>query len=63
MIHFDRDPNSRKLEMEVNSKLEKIFNDLEPKREKPLRSTTRGVNFVSVEDALKELLDMGVKVQ
>ena len=63
MIHFDRDPNSKKLEMEVNLKLEKIFNDLEPKREKPARNTIRGVNFVSVEDALKELLDMGVKVQ
>jgi hypothetical protein len=49
--------------MEVNLKLEKIFNDLEPKREKPARNTIRGVNFVSVEDALKELLDMGVKVQ
>lgn len=59
-FHIERDPNNKKLENEVNQKLHDIFKTIEP--EKPLQQKIGSVNFVSVEDAAKELLAMGIKL-
>ena len=62
MIHIDRDPNNKKLEFDVFSKLDKIYDDIEPKRSKKEKSNL-GINFVSVEDAIKELQELGEKIE
>lgn len=59
MFQFERDPNRRALETEVRSKLEEIYNTLEPDQSK--ERDRNNVSFVSIEDAIKELLEMGVK--
>lgn len=59
MIQIDRDPNNRKLEAEVNNKLLEIYNSIEPEK-KPI--TKNNITFISVEDAIKELIDMGEKI-
>lgn len=59
MVHIERDPNRRAIELEVTNKLEEIFSTLEP--EKPKERDKSSVSFVSIEDAIKELLEMGVK--
>jgi hypothetical protein len=41
------------------NKLQQILSTLEP--EGPQDVSKNGVSFVSIEDAMKELLDMGVK--
>ena len=58
MVHIERDINKGALELEVANKLQQIFSTLEP--EGPKEVSKNGVSFVSIEDAMKELLDMGV---
>lgn len=58
MVHIERDRNKGALELEVANKLQQIFSTLEP--EGPQDVSKNGVSFVSIEDAMKELLDMGV---
>lgn len=60
MIQIERDPNNRKLESEVNSKLLEIYQSIEPEK-KPITNKDE-VAFISVEDAMKELLEMGEKI-
>jgi hypothetical protein len=58
MFHIERDKNINSLQSEVNSKILDIVNQLMPEE------TGKDANdnlFVSVEDAAKELLRMGVK--
>ncbi len=58
MVHIEKDPNSRKLEHAVAQQLENIFKTFEPKKEFIKSPDT---SFISVEDAAKELLQMGIK--
>lgn len=59
MVQIDRDPNSKKLEIDVMGQLSDIFKTFEPEK-KPDKSNE--VSFVSLEDAIKELLAMGEKI-
>ncbi len=57
---IERDPNNRKLEQQVNLQLSEIMKQIDPT---PVKSVDRtGTNFVSVEDALRELQALGVEV-
>jgi hypothetical protein len=60
MIHIERDPNNRKLEIEVNNKLLEIYKSVEPEEKRVINRND--INIVSVEDAMKELLQMGEKI-
>lgn len=51
----ERDPNILKLESDVFSRMSQITKTESPKKEE----VSPGIAFVSVEDALKELLQMG----
>lgn len=59
MIHIERDPNNKKLEVEVNNKLLEIYKGIEPEEKRVINRSD--VNIVTVEDAMKELLQMGEK--
>ena len=53
-MFIERDPNVNKLSDDVFSKLNDIFNQIDPKPEKS--KTENNVSFVSMEDAAAELL-------
>ena len=59
MLQIDRDPNNKRLQIEVENKLEEIFNNFEPKKEQ--LQIKNNLKDISVEDAVKELLSMGIK--
>jgi len=59
MLHIERDPNRRALETEVANKLEEIYSTFEP--EKVPEKDKNQLTFVSIEDAIRELLQMGIK--
>lgn len=61
MIHIERDPNNRRLELEVNDKILEIYKTIEPEKSK-ITTSYNSVNFVGVEDAIKELISMGEKI-
>jgi hypothetical protein len=59
VLQIDRDPNNKRLQIEVENKLEEIFNNFEPKKEQ--LQIKNNLKDISVEDAVKELLSMGIK--
>jgi len=59
-MFIERDPNNRKLELQVNTQLSEIMKQLDPTPVKNIDKS--GTSFVSVEDALKELIALGVEV-
>ena len=59
MVHIERDSKFKNFENQVTDQLMDIIKTIEPeKKEIP---TANMVNFISIEDAAKELLQMGVK--
>jgi len=59
MVHIERDSKFKNFENQVTDQLLDIIKTIEP--EKKEVSSSLSVNFVSIEDAAKELLQMGVK--
>lgn len=56
MFQITRDKNNRKLEQEVFSKLNDVYDTYFPKRLSD--NTINDTKFIGVEDAIKELLKM-----
>lgn len=60
-VKIERDPNNKRMESEVTNKLQEIYNKFSPEPEVKVNPKTN-VKEVSVEDAIKELLSMGVQI-
>lgn len=60
MYIIERDPNNKKLQNEVEKQLQEIYSSFEPKKDFS-QKTKNDLKDVSMEDAIKELINMGIK--
>lgn len=59
-MFIERDHKITKMEQSLGAQLAEIMNQIDPKSVKEVDKS--GVTFISVEDAAKELLALGVKL-
>jgi hypothetical protein len=60
MIHIERDEKVNLLEKEINNRIMEIYKGVEPKEMEVINKND--ISFVGVEDAIKELLELGVEI-
>ena len=60
-MFIERDHKIANMELQLNTQLKEIMQQIDPQPAK-VKDTKSNTLFVSVEDAMKELLEMGEKI-